>query len=373
MKASQKVKLFIILGIEFIAVAVILLLIFFSGKQSYTVQFDLNGGTLLSGELEQTVRQGGNATPPKAAKDGCYFLKWSGSYSKVTRDVVVEAVWEYETSPGIEYNIAPNGNYCTISGGFEGLQGDVYIGAYKGDLKVLGIEAGAFQNCKDITSIHLLDGILTIGDNAFAGCTSLTSIELPETVARMGANVFKDCTALTSVTLPKDLQELSNYTFSNCSALEKVVMYEGLTGIGDYAFRNCTSLKKVEVPSTVLSIGSSAFRGCTALTRVTLHEGLEKISSYAFYDCIELQELTVPSTVPFENVGTNAFFNTQLVFAVEYPTIELPIIKPFDPGVIIRPNKGDTILDGDLTIGDKELEEELAGITVKKKELESLV
>ena len=45
MKASQKIKLFIILGVEFIAVAVILLLIFFSGKQSYTVQFDLNGGT----------------------------------------------------------------------------------------------------------------------------------------------------------------------------------------------------------------------------------------------------------------------------------------------------------------------------------------
>ena len=38
---KQKIKLGIILGVEFVAIAVILLLIFFAGKKSYTVTFDL--------------------------------------------------------------------------------------------------------------------------------------------------------------------------------------------------------------------------------------------------------------------------------------------------------------------------------------------
>ena len=78
---KQKLKLIIILAVEFVAVAVILLMIFFAGKKSYTVTFDLNGGTLLSGDLEQRVTQGQSATPPTVTKDGCYLLKWSRSYS----------------------------------------------------------------------------------------------------------------------------------------------------------------------------------------------------------------------------------------------------------------------------------------------------
>ena len=114
MKTRQRVKLFIILGVEFIAIAVMLLLIFFAGKQVHTVTFDLNGGTLLSGDLVQKVTQGHNANPPTVTKEGCFFLKWSGSYREVTRDVVIEAIWEYETSAGIEYNMDENSNYCTI-------------------------------------------------------------------------------------------------------------------------------------------------------------------------------------------------------------------------------------------------------------------
>ena len=50
---KHKIKLGVILGVEFVAITLILLLIFFAGKKSYTVTFDLNGGTLISGELEQ--------------------------------------------------------------------------------------------------------------------------------------------------------------------------------------------------------------------------------------------------------------------------------------------------------------------------------
>lgn len=259
MKAKQRIKLFVILGIEFIAIAVMLLLIFFAGKQVHTVTFDLNGGVLLSGDLVQKVTQGHNATPPTAAKEGHYFLKWNGSYNRVTRDVTVEAVWEYETTAGIEYNIAENSNYCTISGAFQGLQGDVYIGGYKDGKKVLGIEDGAFANCTGVTRIHLLDGILTIGAGAFEGCTSLQSIDLPTTTVSLGDNAFKGCESLETIVLPEQLKTL-----------------------GANAFEGCKSLTEITVPDTVEVIGAGAFKGCEALKEITLTTDIKEVASGAF-------------------------------------------------------------------------------------------
>jgi len=126
---KDKIKIYLILGIEFIAIAILLVLIFFAGKKSYTVTFDLNGGTLLSGDTVQRVTQGHNANPPAAAKEGHYLRGWSGSYREVTRNVTVTAIWEYETGAGIEYSADENRNYCEIKSVFKGLVGDLYVGA----------------------------------------------------------------------------------------------------------------------------------------------------------------------------------------------------------------------------------------------------
>lgn len=259
MKVKQRIKLFIILGVEFVAIAVMLLLIFFAGKKVYTVTFDLDGGTLLGGDPVQKVTQGQNATPPSVTKEGCYFLKWSTSYNKVTRDLVVKAIWEYETSYGIEYNMPENSNYCTISGCFPNLVGDLYIGAYHEERKVLGIEPGAFKDCDGITGIHLLDGILTIGENAFAGCAGLLSIELPDTAYFLGDNVFAGCTSLTEVALPTDLKTLGKNAFNGCTSLKMVTLSENVEEIGENAFANCGALKEIILPETVEIIGVGAF------------------------------------------------------------------------------------------------------------------
>lgn len=259
LKIKQRIKLLIILGVEFIAIATILLLIFFAGKQSYTVTFDLNGGTLISGDTEQRVTQGHHATPPTATKEGHYFLMWSGSYREVTHDTVVVAIWEYETSPGIEYNVDEGKNYCTISGCFKDVQGEVYIGAYYDGKKVLGIEENAFKDCTGITAIHLLDGILTIEDGAFAGCTNLTSIELPSTVVSMGNEVFKGCEKLEEIALPASLQSLGDSAFEECYSLASVTLPEGLNSIGADVFKGCDALKEVILPESVETIGANAF------------------------------------------------------------------------------------------------------------------
>ena len=233
---KQKVKLIIILSIEFLAIAAMLLLIFFAGKRSYNVTFDLNGGTLISGETVQRVTQGQNASPPQVVKDGCYFLQWSGSYKQVTKDLELKAIWEYETTPGIEYAISENSNYCEISGAYKGLTGDVYIGAYHNNKKVLGIQENAFKDCDRITSVYLLDGILEIGDSAFEGCTSMVSIEIPSTVKELGNNVFKGCESLEKITLPEGLVEIGSNAFDGCSELKEIILPESLQKMGANVF-----------------------------------------------------------------------------------------------------------------------------------------
>jgi hypothetical protein len=215
------------------------MLIFLEGKKSYTVQFDPNGGTVLSGSLEQHVMQGQDAVPPSVVKDGAYLRGWSTSYRRITRDIVIEAVWEYETTAGIIYTESENQNFTEISGSYEFLRGEVYLGAYFDEKKVLGILEGAFKNREGVTKFYLLEGLIRVGASAFENCTSLTEIEIPETVTHVGKNSFKNCISMTEISL-----------------------YEGLLGIGDYAFEGCTALTEVVIPTSVTYIGKGAFAGC---------------------------------------------------------------------------------------------------------------
>lgn len=226
----------------FLIVSVLLVLIFSAGKKTYVVTYDLNGGTLISGSLEQHITQGQNAVPPVVVKDGAYLHSWSASSNHITKDMKIEAVWEYKTTDGIIYYTDSNQNFAEIEGAYKYISGEVYLGAYFGDKKILGIRDGAFADCSQITKVYLLDGLLSIGDSAFENCTSLTEIATPETVIHLGARSFGDCESLVSLTLN-----------------------EGLLDIGERAFEGCTALTEIFLPSTIQSIGTDAFAGCEDL------------------------------------------------------------------------------------------------------------
>ena len=338
---KHKLKIAVILGIEFIAIAIVLILIFFSGKKQYTVTFDLNGGTLVSGSLEQSVTQGHNATPPSAVKEGHYLRGWSGSYKGVTNDTTVRAIWEYETTPGIIYETPKGATYTEISGCYKNLSGKLYIGAYKDDLIVFGIKAGAFENCAKITDIHLLNGILTIEERAFAGCTSMVSIDLPNTATVIGDEAFLNCASLKSITLPKNLETLGANAFSGCTSLEEVYIPSTIKEISDNAFEGLENLKKVvffdneeriEVPADdakdddkkdsdkkeddkndeiVLElkdreptvIGHRAFADCIALESVEFTNAPLVIKGEAFASCEALRYIIIPEKTVLIEAG----------------------------------------------------------------------
>lgn len=245
---TKRYRLYIFIGLEVLAVFIIFLLILFAGRKTYTVNFELNGGELISGDLEQHVRRGGSATPPNVAREGCYLLKWSGQYSKVTGDSTVVAVWEYDTTAGLEYDVEEEWNYCLLSGCYKDLSGAVYSGSYYANKLVMGIKEEAFLGARYIESLFFLDGIISIGERAFAECVSLRT-----------------------VTLPPTLQILGSEAFLNCASLEELVLPEGMTEIRAGAFDGCDKLLEISIPTSVTYIGSGAFT----------KEGMKVILPYA--------------------------------------------------------------------------------------------
>ena len=283
---ANRMKIIVTFLLLFFFVSVLLLLVFYAGKKSYTVTFDLDGGTLISGALEQNVTLGQDAVPPVVVKPGAYLRGWSTSYKKITRDTTVQAVWEYETTPGIIYAINDNQNFAEIESAYKYINGEIYLGAYYQDKKVLGIRDEAFSDCIGITKVYLLDGLLSIGKNAFSGCTGLTEIAMPDTIKSIGSGAF-----------------------INCENLEVLVLNEGLWEIGDYAFLNCKNLKTVVIPASVKTIGKSAFSGCEALENVVFAEGIGSIAESAFAGCVGLREVILPSSIAY--IGKDAFLGCE--------------------------------------------------------------
>lgn len=341
---KHKLKLAFILGVEFIAIAIVLVLIFFSGKKQYTVIFDVDGGTVLSGNLEQRVTQGHSATPPSVVKEGHYLRGWSGNYKEITHNVEITAIWEYETTPGIVYDEKDGATYTEIIDCFDYLAGKVYIGAYHNNLKVLAIADSAFEDCKKITDLHLLDGILKIGQRAFANCSQMISIELPDTTLTIGPEAFYGCTSLESITLPQNLEELGANAFIGCDALVEVRIPETIKNIHENAFEGCESLKKVtfykveeekdifaeedpddEEEKTVepyLVIAKSAFANCTALEEINLPDTLLSLQTYALANCSSLEKIVIPKNT--QSIAHAVFDTSVTIYVYAESEEELP-------------------------------------------------
>lgn len=61
--------------------------------KKYTVNFDPDGGELVSGSLSQEVVHGENAAAPIVSKEGYEFVRWNTSINNVTNNINVKAEW----------------------------------------------------------------------------------------------------------------------------------------------------------------------------------------------------------------------------------------------------------------------------------------
>jgi hypothetical protein len=161
---------------------------------------------------------------------------------------------------------------------------------------VTTIQKGAFSN-SGITSITWPSKVTTIlgvspktnDEGMFQNCRNLQTVVISEGVTAIGSDTFKGCTALNAITLPSTLRQTGG-SMQGCTALKSITIPNGLTTLGSGTFRNCTSLVSIDLPSTLQEIYMEAFENCSSLTTINILESVTviKFQGSVFKGCSKL-------------------------------------------------------------------------------------
>lgn len=218
------------------------------------------------------------------------------------------------------YNLNEDDTYsvakCDVS------QTDVVIPeTYKGK-RVVKIENGAFDDCKNVLSLVIPDSVTEVEINALNGLRNLQKLTAPAVALSSVSKIQKIDTLivtsgeaiaentvsgwdyLKSVTLPDTLKTIGDLGFAHCELLEQISLPEGLTSIGANAFYNCASIEQFNLPDSVESIGNYAFGKCASLETVSLSKSLSTVGNWVFASCNSLINLTIsPENANYYSAG----------------------------------------------------------------------
>ena len=180
---------------------------------------------------------------------------------------------------------------------------------------------GPFDNCSNLKTVKLPDGMEDICTGAFYGCSSLQSINMPANLQRIGNYAFEGCVSLPSAEF-HSLQDIGYKAFYGCSGLQWVKLPDCMHNVGESAFEDCSSLASINLPDGIENIGfgafagsglksvkwpesmtemnSDMFNGCTNLSSVTLGSKLNEISYGAFEGCPNIVEVNSLNPTPPE-------------------------------------------------------------------------
>lgn len=238
----------------------------------------------------------------------------------------------HEPTANLKYTVGGQ-NYSVAMGLGTATDTEIYISEEYMGLPV--IRVNGFEDCVNITDVHLPETITEIGLDAFKGCTSLVSINIPDSVTSVLQGAFKGCSALikteggvhyvdkwvvgcdknvTEVTLRADTKGIANWAFRNCVSLTGVTIPDSVTVIGEYAFAE-SGIAKVRIGDGVTNIDSNAFASCENLDEVILGNKVEVIGWSAFSDCTTLKNINIPDSVT--TIRPNAFRECNNLFKTE--------------------------------------------------------
>jgi hypothetical protein len=192
-------------------------------------------------------------------------------------------------------------------------------------INVTEIWEGAFRG-KQLTSVTIPNGIITIGNVAFADnfLTSIsipssvttimnaafsgnriTSVNIPASVTNFMWHVFMK-NQLANVTIPFGWTAINNRTFSD-NLLTSITIPNSVEYIEAYAFSS-NRLTSVIIPDSVIYIDEGAFAN-NQLTNVVISNNVTRIGMIAFMNN-QLTNITIPNSVT--KIGIGAFAGNQL-------------------------------------------------------------
>lgn len=189
---------------------------------------------------------------------------------------------------------------------------------YKGEeCKLTGIKNGAFSWCKELTSVVIPDGVVSIGESTFYGCDALKSVKIPESVTRIGAGALGECVSLTEIDIPDSVTSIEEGAFSECTGLTHIKMPDRLISIEEAVCQDCSSLSYVDIPDSVTKIGYGAFAGCTSLTDVDIPDNVTSIGDGAFYRCKKISSVVIPDGLT--DIKADTFQDCRKLHSVKIP------------------------------------------------------
>lgn len=214
---------------------------------------------------------------------------------------------------------------------------------------------------KYIHSVHIEDGITSIGNYAFSDCDNLTDVVIGKRVSRIGEYAFCDCDSLTNIEFPSSLTSLGEYAFHSCGSLSCIDLPHDVSFIGVGAFANCSKLTDISVspvnyvysavdgvlfnkgktvliqcpagksgtyavPNGVTELGIEAFSGCEGLTSILLPNTVTKIGDAAFLGCTSINSMVFPEKIL--QLGTEIFVESRHLSEI-YFSGDAPAFAPF--------------------------------------------
>lgn len=156
------------------------------------------------------------------------------------------------------------------------------------DVPVVGIEWGAFRNCKNIKKLTLTKNV-SVMDWYDAAEQTMEEIAVTED--------NESFTVVDGVLYSKDMKTV--VAFPPSSNATEVKIADEAEKIAQFAFVACHNLKKIEVSNNVREIGMGAFIGCTSLESVNIPDGVKAINTNSFTGTKALKNVKIPGSVDY--------------------------------------------------------------------------
>ena len=164
-----------------------------------------------------------------------------------------------------------NVNFALDDKGVLRISGSGYMANYKATGFFYDpVPAPWINNCLDIKSVVIENGVESIGDSAFWGCSKLENVDIPSTISSIGWQAFEGCSSLKSLEIPSNIISIGLGTFRGCSSLENLEIPPSIMTIGKNAFEGCSSLENIEIPYSVTSIDYAAFANCSSMSSIKI-------------------------------------------------------------------------------------------------------
>lgn len=208
---------------------------------------------------------------------------------------------------------------------FSDNQGDIELEIPEG---IRAIGAGAFLDCKNLTSIKFPEGLEEIGRFAFGGCENLTEISVPSSVKEIGPWAFSNCSSLRELTLPHTFKAHDfALLLGGCTSLEKVTTgpaYEQKEGlIWDretkelvLALPKAVINGKLTIPEPVTGFKEEALHLCTKTRILVLPNSLKRINGDDLLDLRRLHKIEIAEGGDMRTDGTAIYCGDRLVLCI---------------------------------------------------------